>query len=236
MARALWLLLVLGLLLVLPGCSTTLVESLPIGQATTCDPAWPGRWKSLDQNSEKPNQGALEINSDCTEFTSIDKDGRKIEHFQLTLIATRAGEFLALPDTDRPTDCVGDERYRCGFSLYRYARAGDEIRLYEPDHERVHAAIAAGRVPGISKVRGGQSARGTSDTNAATATTANAQSAPPEAGAARTATDHGHFDNLIAGDPAQITAILVQHPEFFADEPFLILQRDGSMNPSVSMP
>ena len=36
--------------------------------------------------------------------------------------------------------------------------------------------------------------------------------------------------------PEQITQILAQHPEFFADEPFLILQRDGSMNPSVPMP
>ena len=41
------------------------------------------------------------------------------------------------------------------------------------------------------------------------------------------------YHNLIAGDPDQIAQILVQHPEFFEAEPYLIIVRDGPMNAGV---
>ncbi|MBS0574922.1 MAG: hypothetical protein JSS45_00630 [Proteobacteria bacterium] len=236
MARALGLLMLLGLLLVLPGCSMTLVESLPTGAATTCDPAWPGAWRAVEHGVGRAAQSArVVISADCRQFTFSDADKTQTEPHVLRVIRSRAGDFVTFANPgDADKSCFGDGNTHCGIDLMRYVRNGDRIELFKPDHRRVHEALEAHLVSGYTEMR--IEAQGT-DVNG---TQTRSQAVPPGLIAARAAARDDKqvptYHNLIAGGPEQITQILVQHPEFFADEPFLILQRDGSMNPSVPMP
>ena len=224
-----WVLAVAGI----SGCSTTLFESLPVGKTTICDPAWPGRWNPEEpQHGNQIEESQVEVNADCTEITTIGKDGQDRENFKLNLVTTRAGDFLWASDADRKPECLGSDQTHCGFALMRYVRNDDEIRLYHPDHTKVHAAIAARAVPGYSEATGGQTASPTHD--------ADASGAPPAASAssARTTTDGSadaqdttRYDNQVGGNAEQIATILEQHPEFFESEPWLILHRDHPLAP-----
>ena len=59
----------------------------------------------------------------------------------LTLIDNSAGQFLQIHNDDGKPDCIGVGKAHCGYVLLRYERAGDTIRLYDPDHAKVAAAI-----------------------------------------------------------------------------------------------
>jgi hypothetical protein len=221
------------LALVIGGCSRTLYESLPVGKTTTCDPAWPGRWKAEDPEHKKQIEEAwITINADCTEITSTDQDGTKREDFKLELVATRAGDFLWVSDNDRKPECLESDSMHCGYSLMKYIRAGDEIRVYNPDHNKVHAAIADRSVPGhsqpLGKTRPTASANDTSDA----ALAENASSAAATRGTGPSAQDITGYNNQISGNAEQIATILEQHPEFFESEPWMILHRDNPQPPS----
>src|SRR5690606_9597657 len=57
------------LLLALSGCSMTVFESLPTGETTRCDPAWPGHWAQVKSMSGKASEGSpevIEIDATCS--------------------------------------------------------------------------------------------------------------------------------------------------------------------------
>jgi hypothetical protein len=229
---ALGFLLLFALLVLLDGCSTTLVESLPVGNMTQCDPAWPGRWTGVEHGVGKSAvEEIVQINADCTQFTFTDPEKTQTEPHTLRLISTRAGDFLTFASPgDAPKACFGDGNTHCGTELFRYVHTGDRIILYKPDHKRVHDALESHAISGYTEmsvdpqttsVNGTQTGRG---------------AVPDALIQARTAAQDDKksptYHNLIAGDADQITQILKQHPEFFEEEPYLILQREGPMNPT----
>ncbi len=185
---------VLALLLGLTGCSTTVFESLPIGTSTDCDPAWPGRWEPVgtDDDPMKP-QGAVEIAADCRSATT--KGETKPVH--LTLIDTRAGQYLQVHNDSGKPDCVGDGKTHCGATLFRYERDGDTMRLYDADHAWIAAAIKGKKIDGYS----------------ARADTKGLKTKEPT------------YQNFVAGDGKRIAALLRKHRELFTTEPLMVLRR-----------
>jgi hypothetical protein len=184
----------LVLLLGLAGCSTTVFESLPVGTTTDCDPAWPGRWEPVGTADDpmKP-QGVVEIAADCRSATT--KGETKPVH--LTLVETRAGQYLQLHNDSGKPDCVGEGSTRCGAALLRYERDGDTIRLYDADHAWIAAAIKAKKIDGHS----------------ARADTKGLKTKEPT------------YNNFIAGDRKRIATLLHKHRELFTTEPLMVLRR-----------
>jgi hypothetical protein len=216
------------------GCSTTLVESLPVGKTTTCDAAWPGRWKAMEPgNSSKPGEEVwLQINADCTELLSIDKEKTERENHKITLVSTRAGDFLWISD-DRKPSCIPGSTH-CGMELVRYVRSGDEIRLYNPDHKKVHDAIDSHAVAGYTEAHVDEKAAPASEAATSTGSPAQAPSPANASGQQNVASDNAQYDNQIVGNPEQIAAILEKHPEFFESTPWLTLRRDDPANKKKS--
>ena len=210
------------------GCSTTLVESLPIGKVTRCDAAWPGRWKAMQQNQGRNYQDAwLQINADCTQLTFTDPEKTETEAHLLTLISTRTGDFLSFSTPGDKPACFGEGNTHCGTELMRYVHAGSQISLYRADHAKVHDALESHIVSGYTEMRVDPSTptatNGTQTGQPAVPTTIlQARAMAEEDGAKQQPT----FHNLIAGGPEQITTILAKHPEFFEASPWMILQRD----------
>ena len=210
------------------GCSTTLVESLPIGKVTHCDAAWPGRWKAMQQNQGRNYHDAwLRINADCTQLTFTDAEKTETETHILTLISTRTGDFLSFSTAGDKPACFGVGNTHCGTELMRYVHAGNQISLYRPDHATVHGDLESHSVSGYTEMSV------SSSTPTATNGTQTGQPPVPNAilqGRAMAEEDgpkqQPTFHNLIAGGPEQITTILSKHPEFFEASPWMILQRD----------
>ena len=206
------------------GCSSTLVESLPVGKTTTCDAAWPGRWKAIQPDGQKPSEDAwLEINADCTVLTSIDKEKTERENHKITLVSTRMGDFLWVSDTDGKPECVGPDATHCGMELMRYVRLGDEIRLYNPDHKKVHDALDSHVVPGYTEANTAADVAASSSSSSAPSTTVATTATQPD-----NAQTESTYRNQIAGNPEQIAAILEKHLEFFESTPWIILRRDNA--------
>ncbi len=231
MPRILRAIFAMAAALLLGGCSTTLVQSLPIGKSTTCDPAWPGRWKAVESDPSKPKQNTmLDISADCTQFTFTDPDKTQTEQHTVTLVASRAGDFIRFASPGDEPNCFGGGSTHCGIELIRYERAGNEIRLFNPDHRKVHDALSSRRVSGYTEANDDPTVPGTVGGNMTDAP-APSDSAIVSAIAARQqdAPRQPIYHNLIAGNPEQITEILLHHPEFFESKPWLILRRDGPM-------
>lgn len=184
----------LALLLGLAGCSTTVFESLPAGTSTDCDPAWPGRWQPVGSSNDamKPD-GVVEIAADCR--SALTKGERK--PLRLTLIDTGAGQYLELRNESGEPDCIGKGKTHCGHMLFRYERDGDTLRLYDPDHAKVAAAIAKKTISGHSE--------------------------RPDPKELKSSEPVHH--NFVAGDGRRIAKLLRKHPEFFTSEPLMVLQR-----------
>ncbi len=187
-------LLVLALLLGLNGCSTTVFESLPIGTTTDCDPAWPGRWLPVAtaENETKPEDVA-EISADCS---SVITKGEP-KPFHVTLITNQTGQYLQVHNDSGEPDCIGEGKAHCGYALMRYERDGDTIRIYDPDHAKVAAAIAKGTLKGFSERPDDKQLKSSEPT----------------------------YRNFIGGDGKQIDKVLRQHPDLFGAEPLVVLQR-----------
>ncbi len=186
-----------ALLLGLAGCSTTVFESVPTGTATDCDPAWPGRWQPLAMADDagKPKD-MLEISPDCR--TATTKSEGKPKPMHLTLIKTRAGQqYLQIHNDDGQPDCIGAGKAHCGYVLMRYEREGDTIRVYDPDHARVAAAVNKGSIKGFSERADGKELK----------------------------TSEPIHRNFLAGDPVKIEKLFRQHPEIFNAQPFIVLHR-----------
>ncbi|HTD28342.1 MAG TPA: hypothetical protein VK660_03040 [Xanthomonadaceae bacterium] len=227
------LLLLLVAAIGLGGCSTTLVQSLPIGKTTTCDPTWPGRWKVVAPDTEHSGgHGWLEINADCTVLTFVDTEKTDRENHRLTLVSTRAGDFLATSDADGKPECIGADSSHCGQELMRYERSGDEIRLYMPDHKSVHDAIASRVVSGYTEAHSAAREPAEGTTTSASPLATDAAPTVATASPSETANTTPTYSNQIAGSPEQIASILRQHPEFFASTPWMILQRDRPITES----
>lgn len=199
-------LLMLTLLLGLGGCSTTVFESIPAGTTTDCDPAWPGRWQP-DATAGKPSEDAtkprdsLEISADCK--TGKIKGEPKPMH--LTLIGTKAGQYLQIHNDTGEPDCIGSGKTHCGYVLLRYEREGDTIRLFEPDHANTSVAINKGSIKGFSERADGKQLK----------------------------TSEPIHRNFIAGDAKQIEKLLRRHPELFNAEPMIVLHRVTDIPPST---
>lgn len=188
--------LLLTCLFFLGGCSSSLFESLPEGTVMTCDPALPGRWIVTRTESAADNAlpRPLEIAADCRTVT----DQGQAKPIQANFVHTRAGNYVEALNDSGKLDCAGDNDTYCGHFLLRYEIAGDQMRLYMPDHARIAQALTRGQVKGY-------------------------QYPQPEtlpAGQERT------YHNFVAGNPAQIARILRRHPEFFVTEPTTVLVRD----------
>ncbi|HEV8692797.1 MAG TPA: hypothetical protein VGQ93_01215 [Lysobacter sp.] len=175
---------------------------MPEGQVTHCDRAWPGRWRP------DSSDGAFEISADCRTLTTLKEGGPEQESLRLTLITSGANQFLRYRQADHDPECFG--RVYCGYALYRYVRNGAEIRLYEVNHAWTASAISSGAVPGHTETADAQS------NTAKQATTSETQAEPT-------------YQNLVAGNPHQIAALLQQHPEFFNETPFLTVRRDEAV-------
>ena len=215
--------------LALGACSTTLVQSLPIGKSTACDAAWPGRWKTVEHDPSKPDQNAtLDISADCTQFTFTDPEKTETEQHTVTLVSSRAGDFIRFASPGDEPDCFGGGSTHCGIALIRYEREGNEIRLFNPDHRKVHDALASRRVSGYTEANDDPTVPGTVGGNMTDAPPPPSDSAFANAIATQRQ-DAGHrpiYHNLIAGNPEQITETLLHHPEFFESTPWIILRRD----------
>lgn len=230
MLRIALLLVALGVMVLLQGCSTTLVESLPGGSITTCDAAWPGAWRRIrnDGSSPKPDD-VIRISADCKQITFIDDGKPKVEQHEMQLISTPSGQFLVEAEAGKdPRTCIGNDSSHCGFYLLRYQRHGQRIGLFDPDHARVHDAIATHAIAGYTE----QTNRPQGDASGKADATSTEHAPAP--GAADAGTQKPTYDNLIAGNPEQIADILARHPEFFDSKPLISLQREGPMNPGVS--
>ena len=180
--------------LCLGGCSTTVFQSLPTGTTTDCDPAWPGRWEPVaSADDDMKPQGIVEIAADCRSATT--KGERK--PIRLTLVDTRAGQYLQLHNDSGKPDCIGPGNTRCGAALLRYERDGDTMRLYDPDHAWIAAAIKAKKIDGHT-VR-------------------------PDTKGLKT--KEPTYNNFIAGDGKRIARLLRKYPELFVREPLMVLRR-----------
>lgn len=178
----------------LAGCSTTVFESLPAGTTTDCDPAWPGHWlPQATTTGEAPSQASAEISADCHSVTS--KGETKPLH--LTLVDTGRERYLQVHNESGGPDCIGEGKAHCGWTLLRYEREGDVIRVYDPDHARIAAAIRAGKLAGYSE----------------------------DDEASRDKTSEPVFRNYVAGDGTQVARLLHRHPEYFARKSFMVLRR-----------
>ncbi|HEY2344483.1 MAG TPA: hypothetical protein VGH80_01220 [Xanthomonadaceae bacterium] len=226
-------LLFLALALVLlatSGCSTTLVESLPVGSVSTCDAAWPGTWRGVEHGVGKAAMDEhIHISADCTQFTFSDAEKTQTEPHVLRLISTRNGQFLTFGNPgDAPKACFGEGNTHCGVELIRYVRSGGQILLYKPDHRRVHDALESHVISGYTEMNID------SQTTTANGTQSGNGAVPDSLIQARMAAQDDKksptYRNLIAGGPDQIAQILTHHPEFFEQDPYLILQREGPMN------
>ena len=180
--------------LCLGGCSTTVFESLPTGTTTDCDPAWPGRWEPVGTADDpmKP-QGVVEIAPDCRSATTKGET----KPIRLTLIDTRAGQYLQLHNDSGKPDCVGPGNTRCGAALLRYERDGDTMRLYDADHAWIAAAIKAKKIDGYSM--------------------------RPDTKGLKT--KEPTYNNFIAGNPDRIAKLLRKCPALFVREPLMVLRR-----------
>lgn len=233
MRRLVPVLLLLCAILASTGCSVTLVESLPIGSVTNCDAAWPGTWRGVEHGVGKAAlDERIQISSDCKRFTFSDAEKTQTEDHVMRLVTTRNGQFLTFGNPGDPAkSCFGAGASHCGIELLRYVRNGDQILLYMPDHQRVHAALESHAISGYTMVNID------SQTAAENGTQSGSGAVPSGLIEARMAAQDDKksptYHNLIAGGPDQITQILRQHPEFFQEEPYLILQREGPMNPDA---
>jgi hypothetical protein len=115
----------------------------------------------------------------------------------LTLVDTGAGRYLELHNESGEPDCIGKGKAHCGHMLFRYERDGDTLRLYDPDHARIAAAIGKKAIPGHSE--------------------------RPDSKELKSSEPVHH--NFVAGDGKRIAKLLRKHPEFFASEPLMVLQR-----------
>ena len=199
------LLFALLALIGLGGCSTTVYESIPVGTTTDCDPAWPGRWLPVASPGDdaKPKD-ALQISADCR--TATTKGEPKPMH--LTLIGTKAGQYLQIHNDSGEPDCIGTGKTHCGYVLLRYEREGDIVRLFDPDHAKVALAIGNGGIKGFSE-RGDSKGLKTSEPI---------------------------HRNFIAGDADRIGKVLRRHPELFAAEPLMVLRRVADLPASAEVP
>lgn len=199
-------LLLLATLLGLGGCSTTVFETIPTGTTTDCDPAWPGRWqpvamkKDASADASTPKD-ALVISADCK--TATTKGEPKPMH--LTLVGTKPGQYLQIHNDSGEPDCIGSGKAHCGYVLLRYERDGDIIRLYDPDHAKVSAAINTGSIKGFSE----------------------------RADSKQLKTSESIHRNFIAGDAKQINKLLRTRPGLFNTEPLIVLQRAADLPESA---
>lgn len=200
--RRLSSLLMLALLLGLGGCSTTVFETIPTGATTDCDPAWPGRWQPVgtpgtDAGEEGKPKDVVRISPDCRTVTTKDEP----KPMRLTLVDTRAGQFLQVHNDSGEPDCIGGGKAHCGYVLLRYERDGDTIRLYDPDHAWAAAAIRKGGIKGYSEGADGKELK----------------------------TSEPVHRNFIAGDADRIGKVLQRHPALFNSEPLIVLHRVADM-------
>ena len=176
------------------GCSSTVFESIPNGTTTDCDPAWPGGWEPVgNADDDMKPQGVVQIAADCRSATT--KGETKPVH--LTLIDTRAGQYLQVHNDSGKPDCIGEGKTRCGTTLMRYERDGDTMRLYDADHAWIAAAIKAKKIDGYST----------------RADTKGMKTKEPT------------YRNFIAGDGKRVEKLLRKHPQLFTSEPLLVLRR-----------
>lgn len=188
--------LLLPCLLLLGGCSSSVFESLPAGNVSTCDPALPGRWivTKSDASANEALPRPLEVASDCRTVT----DQGQPKPIQANFVHTRAGNFVEALNDSGKLDCAGENDTYCGHYLLRYEISGDQMRLYMPDHARISQALAQGRVKGYQTPQPEQVPEG----------------------------QERIYHNFVAGNPAQIARILRRHPEFFVARPSTVLVRD----------
>ncbi len=200
----------------LGACSTTLVQQLPAGDVTTCDPAWPGLWKATSSAADKPEFAWVEVAADCKTLTFTDAEKTSVEHKTLSLVSTVAGDFLAITDADGKLDCLGKDPKDCGFPIERYVREGEQIRLYAANHRAIHEAISTGEITGLTQI-------GNKDEKEAAKPDAAAKAKPRmPVGNSTNLT----YQNLITGSPEQIAQWFVEHPGYFDAEPWLVLDRE----------
>jgi len=199
----------------LAGCSTTLVQQLPAGNVTTCDPAWPGLWMARMDDSGKPERAWLEVSADCKQLTFTDSAKTSVEQKTLTLVSSAAGEFLSITDADGKPECIGKDPRDCGFPIERFVREGGQVRLFAANHRAVHDAIAAGQLAGMTKL-GSQDDTDTEPTTKKKAKPADVNPA------------NQTYQNLITGSPEQIGQWFVEHPEYFDAKPWLVLDRQAT--------
>lgn len=198
------LIVMIGLL---SGCSTTVYASLPTGSMTRCDAGWPGLWnvtgKGANAAAATPEANTVIITTDCR---VLDKDGSS-KPLNVSLLTTRDGEYLVVSNDRGTPDCVGGNYTHCGYQLLRYERDGDVIRVYFPDHARVAKAIEGGVVKGF-------------------------EGPVPKQQDPNSEPTHRNF---IAGNPKEVARILREHPEFFLAEPQFVLKRAPADMPANTL-
>ena len=188
------------LVLVLPGCSMSVFESLPPGEITRCAPTWPGYWAQIKSPGDKPpgesTPEVVEIDASCS------KPGDTTNSAPLALITTPDGrQYIEFLTSDGRPQCQpgkDDPNKKCGHLLLRYEYTGDEIRVYDVDHARLAALI------GKQKIRGETEKMPLHEGN---------DTQPPI-----------HF-NLVNGDARRIDKVLKDNPGLFQREPMAVMRR-----------
>lgn len=187
------------LVLVLPGCSMSVFESLPPGEITRCAPTWPGHWAQIKSPGDKPpgesSPEIVEIDANCNKPGDTNTaplalittpDGRQYIEF-----LTSDGRPQCQPGKDAPNK-------KCGHLLLRYEYTGNEIRVYDVDHARLASLI------GKQIIRGETERMPLPEGN---------DNQPPI-----------HF-NLVKGDARRIDKVLKGNPALFQREPMAVMRR-----------
>ena len=196
------------LALALAGCSMTVFESLPPGETTRCDPAWPGHWAQVKSMSGKASDGSPEVVEIDARCSKSGKPG-DTEPAPLLLVTTPDGRrYIDFLDDDGNQRCKpGDKadargNRKCGHMLLRYEHVGDEIRVYEVDHDRVAGLIRAKKLRGETEQL----------------------PLPQDPGPKNGKPAPVHF-SLVAGDPGRIDKVLRDTPGLFSSEPLMVMRR-----------
>ena len=196
------------LLLALSGCSMTVFESLPTGETTRCDPAWPGHWAQVKSMSGKASEGSpevIEIDATCS------KSGKPgdTEPAPLLLVTTPDGrQYIDFMNEDGSQRCKpgakddAKDGKKCGHMLLRYEHVGDEIRVYEVDHGKAAALIRGKKIRGETE-----------------------QLALPEESDPKKDKPEPVYFNIVAGDARRVDKVLRDTPELFASEPLMVMRR-----------
>lgn len=201
----------------LAGCSQTFFESLPVGEATSCDPRLVGTWRTGEWALEGADD---KVADDQAKYALItpkcqlldwytrqppEELGEETGLVPLRFIAGKNGGY-AYSRNDLVDPEESEYPWATGYLLFRYVVSPDRIAVYQVDSPFVARLITTNEIAsGRSAVRNRQEG--------------DDQDVEPE------------YSNLVSGTQAELTALLKKYPKIFYSRPMGILHRYKGVPP-----